>query len=110
MIENVSIDQDERWTPVPDDPISVRHGMPRNSRRQDGVDKEYEDTVNEMRREDTHLGCREAGTLGVTYSTMKDDPDNPDDPGSTTNVDPSRKYRQTITVGQQSKPDGKVDA
>ena len=91
--QHVSIDNDDRWTPVPDDPIQARNGMTPNSRRQDGEDKEYEDTVNQMRRATTNMGCKyQTGTtLGVTYSTMYP-PSGPLSP----NYNPRR---QTITVG-----------
>ena len=86
------IDDDERWTPVPDDPVQATYGITPNSRRQDGEDKEYEDTVNQMRRATTNMGCKyqTSTTLGVTYSAMYP-PNGPVSP----NYNPRR---QTITV------------
>lgn len=92
LMKPVSLDNDDRWTPVPDDPVQARHGITPNSRREDGEDKEYEDTENQMRRATTNMGCKYQSdtTLGVTYSAMYP-PIGPVSP----NYNPRR---QTITV------------
>ncbi len=89
-----SIDNDQRWTLVPDDPVQIAAGLPANSERVWGEDAEYQDAVNFMRRQPDNIGCGKEGTLGVTYST------------TTFNVDgftqePANYHypRQTITVG-----------
>lgn len=93
LTENVSIDDDDRWEPVPDDLVQTGHGMLANSERTPGEDQEYWDEANSMRRATTNMGCQyESGqTLGVTYSTM-DFPDGQVPP----NYNPRR---QAITVG-----------
>lgn len=65
----VSIDNDERETLVPDDP-SIPEGITPKSHRTLGVDAEYQDTVNVMRRDTENEGCNMYGTLGVTYTAM----------------------------------------
>lgn len=86
LTENISTDNDARWTPVPDDPVAIRRGVTPNSERTDGDDREYEDKVNFMRRDTGNLGCREDDVLGVTYDTPSADPAAP------------TNFRQTITV------------
>ena len=90
------IDNDARWTRVPDDPTSIEAGYPANSERTFGVDAEYEDVVNVMRRKTSNQGCDAVGALGVTYSAYF--------PSSLT-ADELQQYeegrRQTITVGEK---------
>lgn len=89
------IDDDARWTLVPDDEASVVDGLPVNSQRTFGISQEWEDTVNYMRRDPTNEGCRGADTLGVTYTTPI-----PYDPNSRGTRVPEdyHSFRQTITV------------
>lgn len=61
------IDNDARWTLVPDDPVSIEEGETPNSERIFGEDAEYEDVVNVMRRDTSNRGCGAPGALGVTY-------------------------------------------
>ena len=80
------IDNDAEWTRVPDDPTSIEAGYPANSQRTFGVDAEYEDVGNVMRRDTSNRGCDAVGALGVTYSAVVGD---------------EESRRQTITVGLQ---------
>lgn len=43
---NTSTDNDARWSPVPNDPVSIARGMMPNSQRIRGMDQEFEDPVN----------------------------------------------------------------
>ena len=90
------LDDDNRWTRVPDDPKSIRRGVLANSLRTFGDNAEYEDTINFMRRETWHEGCKEDLVLGVTYLTQYAR----DDPGLPANY---HSPRQTITVGLRRK-------
>ena len=94
-----NIDDDERWTLVPDDEASVIEGLPPNSQRIFGISQEYEDTINYMRRDTTNTGCAQAETLGMTYTTPI-----PFDPNSHGTSVPQgyHSFRQTITVGLRS--------
>ena len=94
-----NIDNDERWTLVPDDETSVIEGLPPNSQRTFGISQEYEDKINYMRRDATNTGCAQAETLGMTYTTPI-----PFDPNSHGTRVPQgyHSFRQTITVGLRS--------
>lgn len=88
------IDDDERWTRVPDDHVAMTRGVPLNSLREFGDDAEYEDLENFMRRDSRNEGCQKDLTLGVTYSAMS--------PTSDSRVPGNyRKPRQTVSVGLQ---------
>ena len=84
-------DNDERWKPVPDDMVSIAHGMKPNSQRTLGLDAEYEDAINGMRRSTSNQGCKAPEALGVTYSAY-----------GPTNSEAEPEYtesqRQTITI------------
>ena len=89
---NGPLDNDDRWIPVPDDPPSRARGVvPLNSNRIRGIDQEFEDPVNFMRRDTGNQGCRGYLTLGVTYDT----PYPPNAPGVPADY---HSPRQTITV------------
>lgn len=90
------IDNDQRWTLVPDDPVQIAAGLTANSQRTSGDDAEYEDAVNFMRRSTDNIGCEQEGTLGVTYSADSFDMD-----GFTPEPANYHSPRQTITVGVQ---------
>ena len=93
------LDNDERWTLVPDDEVSLIEGLPVNSQRTLGISQEYEDKGNYMRRDSTNIGCKNDETFGVTYTTPI-----PLDPNSRGTKVPSdyHSFRQTITVGLRS--------
>lgn len=89
---NILKDNDARWTLVPDDSVQISRGMTANSQRPPD-EREFEDTVHFMRRENFNRGCQESSeTLAVTYTTMYD----PKDGGYTSD---DADEHQTITVG-----------
>lgn len=92
MIRSFFIDDDNRWTLVPDDLVSTRRGVPPNSLRTFGDDAEYEDKINFMRRDAWNEGCKGSRVLGVTYNTQY----TRNNPGLPANY---HSPRQTITVG-----------
>lgn len=51
-------DNDARSKPVPDDPISIAHGLKSNSQSTLDVDAEYEDALNGMRRSTSSIECQ----------------------------------------------------
>lgn len=82
-------DNGARWTPVPDDPISVERGVPPNSQRpsfpapdpNELYLKEYMDPDNYMRRSTKDHGCSSEGLLGTTYAYEMNggDPNGPEE-------------------------------
>ena len=63
-----------------------------NSNRLRGMDQEFEDPINFMRRDTGNQGCQGYLTLGVTYDSMY--------PPNMGGVPPNyHSPRQTITVG-----------
>ena len=76
-----------RWSPVPDIP-----GDPYpNSRKRDGVDKEYEDVLNGLGRATDTMGCLDPGTQAETYYVQR----NPQNTVANQNA-----QRSAITVRQ----------
>lgn len=61
--DNDQLSPSGRWSPVPDKPGDKKP----NSRRTDGVDKEYEDGLNGLTRSTRSMGCLTERVRAVTY-------------------------------------------